>query len=178
MAQEAPGSTPRYLREAARLRARFAGVWHASLVDKDFDHLTSDRRSHLDARTWFLGEVCFTSAFGRPHQPAPLPGAQLETAQAGQRPAVVTRRQPTAGAAVELAPAVHPHLLDGRTGGFVPGPTNGLLPGTCFDLLYRRPVSRDRLGRHFATLTGADKQRLAAVLAQLRTSSAPHRRHD
>jgi len=43
----------RHVAEGARLRPRFAGIWHSSLVDHDFDLVTSDRRMHRGMRTFF-----------------------------------------------------------------------------------------------------------------------------
>jgi hypothetical protein len=146
----------------ARLLKRFPGVYHPSLVDKDFDQLTSDRTAHQPQRVFFLGEVIWTD---RQVLSIPLrPGYQ----QVGHAPALVTRKQPAAHAPVEMAPVTRQWPDESKPHLFCPAdpmPEMKHLP--VFDLLYRRPVARPALSAHLATLSGADKQTLSRTLQKL-----------
>lgn len=139
--------------ESTRLSRRFPGVHHPSLADKDFDHLTSDRRMHREVRTWFRGEIAAATQATRT---LGLAGALL-----------VTRRSRIPSDPVEVAPSLPPRASP-PTDLWAPPPDDyppDLRPGTAWCLLYRRPAPRSSLGRHIATLSGKAKQRLAAALA-------------
>lgn len=144
--------------QTERLRARFPGadIYHPSLTDKDQDFLTSDRRSHLDQRTFFLGEV-FRSCYD-------VAGTM--------GPALVTRRESRAHAPLELAPVAHHRPgNDDDPWVFVPEVRGErLAEDTVFLLYFRRPVPREDVGNHLDTLDGWDKQRLSDQLARLRRS--------
>ena len=141
-----------------RLRDRFGAGVHARHVDHDQDHLTSTRRDHVGDRTFFLGEIWWVErpAMGdyRPHR-----------AGSNHLPGLVTRRQESAGVAVECAPAGRGGGGPSMQGAFEPRqPAPGLYAATVFHVLYRRPVARTAFGAPIGKLSGADVQRLAAAV--------------
>ena len=138
-----------------RLGDRFPGVYHPSLVNKDFTDLTSDRRAHRPQRTFFLGEIFAATPETKAQR---LHGALL-----------VTRRTRHPADPVEIAPSLPPGCAP-PPGTWMPPPDawpEDLRPGTAFALLYRRPVPRTAPGRHLATLPALAKQDLAKALTYL-----------
>jgi len=144
-----------------KLREEFPIKVGLRQVDHDYGHITSTRREHLPQRKFFLGEIFWAGRhslgeFGD-SRPRPVGGPYL----AG----LVTRSQGRPFEPVELAPSANraPTNLDELCFQPLEWPAE-LKAGIFFVLPYRRPVAREDLGGHLATLSPKDKQRLSKEL--------------
>ena len=126
--------------------------------------ITGTRREDVPVREFFLGEIWWADREAL--------GDQRTHARRGTRlPALVTRHQTSTYAPVEMARSDPCPPDDINELCFRPEPCpDALREGTVFLLPYRRPVARDDIGSKLATINSGDKQRLAELLAYLRTA--------
>lgn len=151
------------IRRAAReriatLRKRFPELRHPSEMDHDQTVITSTKHRLFPMRTFFLGEVW--SVWIATHD--------------SRQPGLVTRKQPDAFAAVEMAPSASPRGLDQAGLVFEPDTTGtDLQTGARFRLSYRRPVPRASISSPMGALQSSEKQRLARLLVSLQQQAPP-----